>query len=550
MLHQGDEMRKLILKYRKIVIALVIIIMLIPLSPFRSLLVSHFWVLSEPTNLDGLPPVYVANDNPNPRNELEALYYAYEYAKDTSGKSYWDMIKRYPDSAALYANVIQYYLSKKDSGLIYITPESKDVNKTNGANQEVIRSTIKESPELEKVEYAVKMGRNLESDNAYFDILQAYILYGLNHDQEAVKMIHAAASSKTYDSHCIDLLNARLKYGPKLAPPVDWFFPLRKFMVSASATFPYLAVSRNCLKLAMQDVENSNPEQVISLMDDIIRISILIRDNKTSIIETMVGIAVQGDAVSAVYRHFSSVTRNNSYKVIPAKMAIMTRLSMLESVLPDRLDETKQRYLRQKAASSDRMQSSMAAYVKTLINNRYMKPAMGIQVWFVAQSRLFGSILLIGMLWLFLNLCLIRHLNIDFGNEEPKWYSYWSVTAIASLPAISVKAIQQFLPFIGGMWAAWTIGVSLVAIFTVIIVSISRKRSPGDSGWFSKTWLARMRKCCVYAMSGMAIIYMISLVSFIPAIIHANETMDFYVAHEAQIAAEYPESMSWSITEK
>lgn len=543
-------MRKLIWNYRKIFIALIIIIMLIPISPFRSLLVSHLWVLSEPTNIDGLPPVYVTNDNPNLRNEVEALNYAYEHAKETSGESYWQMIKRYPDSAVLYANVIQYYLSKKDSGLICITTKSKDLNKRNAANQEVIRSTIKESHELEKAEYAIKMGRKLEPDNAYFTILQAYTLYGLNHDQEAMKMIHAAASSKTYDSHCTDLLNARLKYGPKLAMPVDWFFPLRKFIVSATATFPYLAVSRNCLKLAMQDVENNNPEQVIGLMDDIIRISILIRDNKTSMIETMVGITVQGDAITAAYRHFSPITKDHQYEVIPAKTAIVTRLSMLESVLPDRLDETKQRYLRQQAVSSDRMQSSIAAYVKSLITNRYMKPAMGIQIWFAAQSRLVGSILLIGMFWLFLYLCLIRHRNIDFRNEEPKWYRYWSVTAIASLPAISVKAIQQFLPYISGMWVALTIGISYVAFFTVVIVSISRKRSLGDTGWFSKTWLACMRKCCVYAMSGMAIIYMISLVAFIPSIIYANRVMDFYIVHEAEIAAQYPESMSWSISEK
>lgn len=545
-------MRELILKYRKIVIALVIIIMLMPLSPFRSLLFSHLSVYYEsPKDKSGLPLVFVINDNPNPHNEVEALNYAHEHAKDTSGKSYWDMIKRYPDSTALYANVIQYYLSKKDSRLIYITPKSRDLNRMNVTGPDLIRSTMEESPELEETEYAIRMGRNLEPDNAYFDILQAYILYGLNHDQEAIDIIHLAASKKLYNSHCTDLLNARLKYGPRLAVPVDWFFPARKYIVATTITFPHLVPFKNYFRLLMLKTHQDDSEEIINLLNDMIHIAALIRDGKPQIIEKIVGIAVQQTAVTEAYYHFGLMPNRQEYIEIPAKTTtIARRVAMLESVLPDRLDETKQRYLRQQAVSSDRMRSSMAAYVKTLTTNRYMKPAMGIQIWFAAQSRLFGSIFWLGMLWLFLNLCLIRHRNIDFRNEEPKWYRYWSVTAIASLPAISIQAIQKFLPYISGMWVAWIIDVSILTFFTVIFVSISRKRSPGDTGWFSKTWVARMRKCCVYAMSGMVIIYIVSLIAFIPAIIHANKTMDFYVAHEAEIASKYPESMSWSISEK
>ncbi|MHB1001313.1 MAG: hypothetical protein ACYC27_18890 [Armatimonadota bacterium] len=105
-------MRKMISKYRKIIIFFIFVIIFIPFSPFRALLFTHLWMNTDSIK-DGIPPVYIVNTNTVPRDEVEALCYAYEHAAETSGESYWDIIKRYPDNAALYANVLQYYIQKK-----------------------------------------------------------------------------------------------------------------------------------------------------------------------------------------------------------------------------------------------------------------------------------------------------------------------------------------------------------------------------------------------------------------------------------------------------
>lgn len=229
-------MCKMISKYRKIIVFTIVIIIFIPLTPFRALLFAHAWMNID-SSTDGIPPLYVSNDNNNPRNSMEALNIAYKNATVTGGTSYWSMIKRYPDNSALYAIVLQYYMKREGSELLYISSKSKSKNKY---NEQETRSEIKESPILDKALYAIKMGEKLEPDNAYFKVFHAYLLFGLGRDQDSINMLNSAAKCKLYNSHCNDLIKARIKYGPKLAAPVDWFFPSRKYIVGISTAFPQL----------------------------------------------------------------------------------------------------------------------------------------------------------------------------------------------------------------------------------------------------------------------------------------------------------------------
>ncbi|MHB1001314.1 MAG: hypothetical protein ACYC27_18895 [Armatimonadota bacterium] len=403
---------------------------------------------------------------------------------------------------------------------------------------------------LDKALYAIKMGEKLEPDNAYFKIFHAYLIFGLGHDHDSIAILNSTANCKSYNSHSNDMMMARIKYGPKLAAPVDWFFPTRKYAVATSTTFPQLMPFMKFFKLIMLHADNNNPKQVIGTMGNIIHVGSLIRDSKQQIIESMTGIAMHERAITDTYYYFALISGNGTYKEIPKKTSIVNRVEMLELMIPDKLDQENWQYIRQQAGYSDNIKLNLAAFTKTLLTNSYMKPTMGLLLWFTAQSRIIYSMIWICITWLIINFCIKRYKNIDFRNYEPKWYVYWLITALLSMPVHIIKDMHQYTSLGTGLWIAWTVGVSKAAFIALIITSISRKRASNDSGWFNKTWLARIRKGCVFAISGMAIIYLISMITFIPAIINANKTMDYLIAHEAEIAANYLESVNWDISVK
>lgn len=284
-------------------------------------------------------------------------------------------------------------------------------------------------------------------------------------------------------------------------------------------------------------------------MNDIIHIASLIRDSKQQILESMAGIAMQERAISDAYYYFKSRSGNGIYKEIPRKTSIVNRVKMLESIAFNKLDPKSLQYIRQQAAFSDKMKLNFTAFIKTLMTNNYMKPVFGLHIWFAAQSRLINSMIWICIIWLTLKFSMRRYKNIDFREYEPKWYIYWIITAILSMPVGIISSMHRYNTLLAGLWITWVVGLSGMVFVALIIVSISRNRASNDTGWINKTWLARARKTCSYAISGMAIIYIISLLAFIPHIRNAQKLMDFYVTHEAEIAADYTKSTNLSIND-
>ena len=57
-----------------------------------------------------------------------------------------------------------------------------------------------------------RQGARLDPDNAFFDLMGAYALYGLHQDEKALELVHAAAIKKHYNSYIKEANAAMVKY--------------------------------------------------------------------------------------------------------------------------------------------------------------------------------------------------------------------------------------------------------------------------------------------------------------------------------------------------
>jgi hypothetical protein len=527
-------------RFRYLILAMIIVIAMIPVAPLRDMVVMGVLYSSEDTKDEPAYPYWVGDDSSAPKNEVDALRFAECNADHTSGQSYWDMIHRYPRNPALYAGVFQYYLKSSGNDRLHFSrPEV-----TPPVKGEKTGPRLNETPSLAQARAAITAGKTLEPDNAFFDLCDAYLLFGTGRDPEGLAAIHRASTKKQYNSHEHDILNARLKYGTRPAQPVDFLQPMWKFSLQANTMCAYLAAFHAITRIAMWDAGHRSPDQLSATTVQLTRIGCLMRDRSPSAIEAISGANIQVTAARCAYNsvlHREPIERGPESTRKPQgadKPRWSTTVTLLHQTARDRFSAYEWRYLDNQGAESDRFQMQEQSYLMSLPVTEWIVRS---EAMLKAEGRLLVTLFWCGVLWLITIGWLAIRRKLSVRDVGPSPLLIWLITAIPSLPfRWNHLTEQQYMHPLYAIFAGAMVGVSVGIIPVVVIASVLRTRMIPGLGRFD-TFAARMRRGLSVAAAGLAIFYVLTVLVSIPLAAQTNREMDSWLKSETQyIRTHYP----------
>jgi len=275
--------------------------------PFRELAGFHFGVFSPPMNelrTEDRMPGWEAPGNLSlalwlnwpqvSADQLKALAWDTQdpqlwqaAAEATSGE---EAVRLYNRAIALAPREAQLYAGKAiryTSFLSYSRPEELDLGEA-----KVLPATGWGHHFTEALA-TLQKGSELEPDNAFYDYLRAYFLFGDGRDEEAWAALHAGTLKPCYDDHraeaCAALFTAYRRAGwPELES---------QFAASAGLLFPHLAALRTLGRVAAfqgyRAERKGDHATALSRYEDAIRLGTHVRDEGRTAIEMSVGIAIQ-----------------------------------------------------------------------------------------------------------------------------------------------------------------------------------------------------------------------------------------------------------------
>ena len=142
-------------------------------------------------------------------------------------------------------------------------------------------------------------GARLDPDNAFFDVMKAYALFGLHRDAEALDCIRAASTKERYDSY---RRYAGLTAGRYIR--AAGFPEIESRTILEHALFPHLMGMRRMAYIIVWRAKgllaSGHDDEAEEILIAQTKIGKLMRKDATSLVEPLVGIAVQAIAGRAV----------------------------------------------------------------------------------------------------------------------------------------------------------------------------------------------------------------------------------------------------------
>lgn len=464
----------------------------------------------------------------SPRNLSEAIMIAYRDAtKAKSLTAFEPMIEKYPNEPALYAYLLRYKTKFDPWGAVRpelrgkaVGPEWKSLMK--GSDTRIL-------------EQAIRAGKRLEPDNAYFDLYEATLRFAQKRDGEALAAVHRAAGKRRYDNHADVEVQAILEsYRQRAGSLLYWISAIQRISIGMGS-FPRNTRIYQTGILAGRHVERNilsgRTQQALSEMADMITIGGKMRDNArwpTDISFNAVGI--QREAVEAAYKGFIGPLA--PYPSIPVRKL----LTAVSPRIPDRLEKDVARtydWLDRERRQGRRWSQP----IKLILPNLTLLIVSG---GFLFLIPIFAALWLVAMIPLFLR----RRTHTSAG---PNRVSIW---LLALLPATLAIAFIQ-----GDYWGVvfrlipppcpsyWvvlgiTAGLKIFTVMLVVIVAFAGTWRLAKGSRFDG-FFARLRTGCEFAIQGLLVFYLLTMVILIPLTAKLNHDVDYWMTHRVQMIWDY-----------
>lgn len=215
-----------------------------------------------------------------------------------------------PREAQLYAGKAVHYTT-----LLHYSVNELDFNPASSVNELDFKMERRgEWPRyLADALATLEKGGELEPDNAFYDYLRAYFLFGDGRDEEALAALHAGTLKPRYDDH-------RAEAGAALFTAyrrAGWPELESRFAASAGLLFPHLSALRSLGRVAAfqgyRAERKGDHATALSRYEDVIHLGVCVRDQGRTNIEMLVGIAIQaigwGDRYSPTEPEASELAR-------------------------------------------------------------------------------------------------------------------------------------------------------------------------------------------------------------------------------------------------
>lgn len=517
----------------------IIVAALIPLSPFRALIACHlFQVTHHNDEFNGAPPLWVDGCGDIPVSAGEALAIAYSKGDETHGRSYWEMIRRYPDCPALYAAVLQHAIRDssapafyKRHGMVF----SDEAERLHRLKPPPMR--LADAPELRRLDEAVSAAKRLEPRNAFFDLFEAYLCYGKGRDRDAVACIHRASLKTGYDSHSSELALAYAQHGVRLAFPLNFLIPLGRMQAAMSMPQGYLTSLRSFTRSIVGGMA-SDPRRrrdAVVLASDVVRLGGTMSARSHSLLEFLVGASVQGAATHSLYLGLTGRRPTGD-----AKRSLERRVSAIRAVAGSELPDREWNLMRQSVDQTEGLMPWSRAYSRRIVTWSDLDAVLRSMFMLSIASRLLKSLVVLLIVWALVRLLLRLRRRTDAQPVGPSPVILWLAIAVASTPVRRPDSL--LLPAMRwvGWWLPVAVGVATAAVVMCLLIPILRLRIREDIGRFD-TYLLRVRRACAYCIPGVLGLYALTMLLTIPIASRANHQVDRWIAGEMSIVrAEKP----------
>jgi tetratricopeptide (TPR) repeat protein len=229
------------------------------------------------------PPSQAMNLLPKP---VDPLAQAIEKAEMSQGKERWLEYERlYRETGEVWLGVF---------GLRY----GMDVVRSAVPSEEQAVRPQKPSPE--DAQKVLKLATELserDKDNAFPLLVKAYALFALGRDDEALKTFHEAVLRPAYRTYEDKWL--KLKVSRDLTAE-------ERLSQAFAILFPHLShlreLARRVMKYSVEAEEKGDFGRALRLAEDVLRLGAKLREQGFSVIESMVGIAIQSIAFAGEKR--------------------------------------------------------------------------------------------------------------------------------------------------------------------------------------------------------------------------------------------------------
>ncbi len=511
---------------RKSFTIFLIVAVLLILPPSRYLLLFHMWCGSEDVTTGSCPEFTIENDRRVPRNASEALEIARRDGESTKVRSFSDMIARHPNEPALYAGLLRFYTATADRTLSYVRPDSP-VRSTGPQPRRGDLTGLTRSPEMRAAENAVRMGRNLEPGNVFFDLMEAYLRYGEKRDAEALAAIRRAAGKHDFDDHVRDYTYAWLDYGPVLPFPVDQLYPVRKVLAPAMIEVGYLARLRPAIGLAL--IQSAEEDQILPTMYDVVRIGDVIREDGGCAIAALWGVALQKDALFSANRTLSGLLIPDESHYSPKTSEMPSLLAKLKGKsAPDTMTRVEWETVRKSIDRSVRFHRTVSPYVEAhVLTTSYTDLVMIHRV----AGEMLKIVLFMAMLWTPAAIWLLARRKWRLQGLGPRAVWIWLPAVVCGLPFNLLGVDHEHFRLSTVVWTRIAVGFSGMVPFAAFLAAIFRSRISPDVGRVD-TIFARLRRGSVLAIQALLVLYIATVLISIPIAVHTNHRLDAVIADE------------------
>ena len=472
----------------------------------------------------------------SPRNLSEALMIAYRDATKTKSLAAFEpMIEKYPNEPALHAYLLRYKTKFDPWG--EPRPELRD--KAVGPEW---KSLMKGS-DARILEQAIQMGKKLEPDNGYFDLYEAALRFAQKRDDEALAAVHRAAGKRRYDNHTDVEVQAILdSYRDRAGALLYWISPLQRIGIGMAA-FPLsmrsAQTSRTVVWFIGQDIRSGRTHAGLSKMADLITLGGTMRDNSRWAVEILANASsIQWMAVSGAYG--SLVKPITTWRYIRTERL----LAEIHSREPNAMSEGEWDGLIQDAKRTfdwlelDRQHSKRWSQpIKLILPNLTLLIVSG---GFLFLIPIFAA------LWLVATIPLVmrRRTHTSAG---PNRVSIWLLALLpATLAMVFIQGQYEGVVFrlipppCPSYWVVQGITAGLkvfvVAMAPIIALAGIRRLAKGSrfDGFF-----ARLKTGCEFAIQGLLIFYLLTMIILIPLTARLNHDVDYWMTHRVQMTWDY-----------
>ena len=433
---------------RKLLTILVVIIMLVPFVLLvLSRVLSYQRYISFPMPVDEkefISRQQLKNMTPGTLDDALVISFWTKFLPDSTNVL-WKLIDKFPDEPALYACVLKHAtkegpLTNIERPNIYLAPHPLSATAK-------AWKPLPYSADVRRVEKAIAIGKKLEPDNAYFDLVEADLRFEQGRDSEALAAIHRAAGQTDFNSHEKEVILAVFRYRREHTPAIMyWLNPVEKNHMIRSDGYYTVAIRRTALLAAWHAKQNAKygrVDRALAITYDLVKLGGMMYDKNDSPFDATSGWIVQRVGVNGTYFGITPVTFSTkpNERRLPETEVIAERLSAVQSAAAKKLTEDQWKSLR------DELHSGGEFYRRFRKSN----PSLFTRPIFISWAPiLVGGVLLLQALWfaffwLVARIWLRRRSYSGAENLGPNRLSVWLLAILPSVAILVTASITMTL---------------------------------------------------------------------------------------------------------